>query len=106
MEPLRVAKAGGIEEGGQKFVKASGKGVYLHRIGGRFFAAESGCPCPLSGGILNRIVTHDGAPCVQCDAKCYTLAFDLGTGRNTRGFNYSIEVYPTRIEDDTILVDL
>jgi nitrite reductase/ring-hydroxylating ferredoxin subunit len=106
MARVRVAGVDEVAEGGQKFVRVEGRALYLSRVGGRFFAAESSCPCPLSGGVLNRIVEHGGHPCVECDARCYTLAFDLETGRNVRGFNFAIDVFPARVEDGAVFVDL
>jgi nitrite reductase/ring-hydroxylating ferredoxin subunit len=101
-----IGKAGEIVEGMQKFVKLDGKGIYVSRVHGELFAADSACPCPLSGGALNRIVELDGAPCVECDAKCYTLAFDLRTGRNVRGFGFEVEVHPTRVEGGEVFVEM
>ncbi len=106
MARVRVAGAGEVGEGGQKFVKVQGRGLYVSRVGGRLFAADSSCPCPLSGGVLNRIVEVEGRPCVQCNAACYTLVFDLETGKNVRGFNFAIGVFPAQVEGDEILVEL
>ena len=101
---VRIPNPDSIGEGEQHFVKLKGNGVYVTRVGGALYAADAKCPCPLTGGTLNQIVDHEGAPCVQCDASCYTLIFNLTTGRNVKGFDYEIDVYPTRIEDDEVIV--
>ena len=106
MERVRVATASELREGTQKYVNAHGKQLYVSNVGGEFFTAECNCPCPLSGGVLNRIVDVKGAPCVECDARCYTLAFDLRTGKNTRGEDLIIEVFPTKIESDTVFAEM
>ncbi len=106
MEKIRVATVGELEDGTQKFVTVQGRKLYLTRVGGAFFASDCNCPCPLSGGVLNRITDHGGAPCVECDARCYTLAFDLRTGGNTRGEDFSIRVFPARVENDAVFVEM
>ena len=104
MEKLRVAAIGDFSAGPQKYVRVNGKQMYVTRVGAAYFTAECNCPCPLSGGILNRIVEHHGAPCVECDARCYTLAFDLSTGVNTRGEEEAIVACPTHVENGEIFV--
>ena len=106
MPERRVAKLNEIGDSTQTFVKIDGRSIYLTRIGGKVFAADTCCPCPLSSGILNRLVHHEGAPSVQCDAVCYTLTFDLETGRNTRGWNFEVQTYPTRIMDGEVFVEI
>ena len=106
MKKVTVATVGEIEEGAQKYVIVNGKKMYISRVRGEFFASDCSCPCPLSGGMLNRIVDHEGEPCVECDARCYTLAFTLRGGENTRGDDYGIGVYPTYVENDTIFVKI
>lgn len=104
MADVRIQNADSIGEGEQHYVKLEGNGIYVSRVGGALYAADAKCPCPLTGGTLNRIVNHEGAPCVQCDAACYTLIFDLRTGRNVKRFNFEIDVYPTRVENDEVVV--
>lgn len=106
MACVRVGNASEIPEGGQKFVKAGGKRIYVTRVSGQVYAADSSCPCPLSGGVLSRVIEHEGAPCVECDARCYTLAFDLRTGLNVRKYNFEVAVYPTRVEGDEIFLEM
>ena len=106
MAERRVARLDEISDTTQKYVRIDGQGVYLTRVGDKVYAADSSCPCPLSSGILNRIVNHEGGPCVQCDAACYTLTFDLHTGRNSRGWNFEIRTYPTRIMDGEVFVEI
>lgn len=101
-----MGKAAEISDGGQRYLTIDGRGIYVTRVGGSYFAAASDCPCPLSGGVLNRVVEVDGAPCVECDAKCYTLAFDLRSGKNTRGYGFEIRVYPVRVEEDGLVVEV
>lgn len=105
MPEIRVGRAGEIGEGAQRFVQVDGCGVYVTRLDGNLYAAESACPCPLSGGTLNRVVKDGETPCVECDASCYTLAFDLRSGRNTRDWNFEVRTYPVRIMDGDVFVE-
>ena len=106
MAERRVAKLDEIGDSTQRFIKVDGRSIYLTRVGDRVYAAESSCPCPLSGGDLNRIVNQGGPPGVQCDAVCYTLTFNLETGENTRGWNFEVRTYPTRIMDGEVFVEI
>ena len=103
---VRVAKADDIAEGQRKYVNAGGKRIYVFNVEGRFFAADAACPCPHYGGPLNRIVDGRGEPCVQCTVACYTLTFSLRTGRNIDDYNFSIGVYPARLDDGDLIVSL
>ena len=105
MPSIRVGQADEIAEGTQRFVQVDGRGVYVTRVDGAFYASESACPCPLSGGTLNRVAREREAPCVECDASCYTLAFDLRTGRNTRDWNFEIQTYPVCIMDGDVIIN-
>lgn len=84
-------------------MRVGDRDLYLFTIDGRTFAADATCPCPLSGGVLDRLV--DGERAVECNARCYTMTFDLETGRNTQGYDgYAIGVYPVRVEAGQVVV--
>ena len=104
MDETKIPQANSIGEREQRYLKRAGNGVYVTRAGGELYAADAKCPCPLTGGTLNQVIEYDEKPCVQCDATCYTLMFDLRTGKNAKDFDYEIDVYPTRVENDEVIV--
>ena len=72
---------------------------------GEWYACQQMCPHKkafvLSRGILG---SSQGAPKVACPL--HKKNFSLETGKCTSGDDYAVKVFPVRVEDDTVYLDL
>ncbi len=96
-----VAKVSDIPDWGKKLVTVNGQEVLLVNVKGSIFATEPECPhqgAPLSGGLLK------DAEHIVCQRHGYH--FDLKTGACRDFPEYTLKVYPVRIEGDDVLVEL
>jgi 3-phenylpropionate/trans-cinnamate dioxygenase ferredoxin subunit len=98
---MAAAKVSEIPEGVVKVVQAGDRNLALANTGGEFYAIDDVC-------------THDGGPLgegmlVDHQVECprHGARFDLTTGRPvTLPAVLPVRTYPTRVEGDTVLVDV
>jgi len=89
-----------VREGSPVPVYPKGVGVLLIRLDGELHAIRNKCAhmaCPLEGGSLE-------GPILTCP--CHDWRFDVRSGEFLDASELSIPVYPTRVEDGKVLVDL
>ena len=96
-----AAKIAEIPSWGTKLVTVAGREVLLVNVKGTIHAMEPECPhqgAPLSGGIIK------DADHITCQRHGYR--FSLQTGACDNFPDYSLKIYPVRIEGDDVLVEL
>jgi nitrite reductase/ring-hydroxylating ferredoxin subunit len=89
-----------VREGKPSPVYPKGLGILLVRLGDDIYAVRDRCchmGCPLEGGLLEGAV-------LTCP--CHDWRFDVRSGQFLDAPELSIPVYPTRVEDGKVLVDL
>ncbi len=99
---IRVTTQGNVPPREGRAVKVGGIEIALFNLGDRFLAVESRCPHqggPLSDGIVT-----------GCAVVCplHTWRVNLETGRVERpaGGGACVRTFPTRLDGDTVLVQL
>jgi nitrite reductase/ring-hydroxylating ferredoxin subunit len=98
---VKVAEADAVAEGQGTLVESRGVMIALFNAGGgRFYAC--GAVCPHEDGPLAEGWLEGGA--VICP--WHGFDFDLGTGRCQVAEGLSIPVYPTRVADGAVEVEL
>jgi nitrite reductase/ring-hydroxylating ferredoxin subunit len=98
---VKVADTEAIAEGQGTLVESRGVAVAVFNAGGgRFYAC--GALCPHEDGPLAEGWLEGGA--VVCP--WHGFDFDLGTGRCQVAEDLSIPVYPTRVAEGAVEVDL
>jgi len=98
---LYAAEIAEVPNYGKRVVHVDGQEVLLVNVKGQIFACENECPhqgSPLTAGIVK-----DG-PTLSCPRHGYR--FNLSTGACADFPEYTLKLYPVRIEGDDILVDL
>ena len=96
-----AAKVSEIPNWGKKLVTVAGREVLLVNAKGTIHAMEPECPhqgAPLSGGIIK------DADHITCQRHGYR--FSLQTGACENFPDYSLKLYPVKIEGDDVLVEL
>ncbi|SNB47848.1 Rieske (2Fe-2S) protein [Geobacter sp. DSM 9736] len=96
-----AAKVSEVPNWGKKIVSVNGTQVLLVQSKGEFYACEPECPhqgAPLSGALLKEAGT------ITCQRHGYR--FDLKTGACAGFPQYTLKVYPVRVEGENIMVDL
>jgi nitrite reductase/ring-hydroxylating ferredoxin subunit len=96
-----AAKVSEIPNWGKKLVTVAGREILLINVKGTIHAMEPECPhqgAPLSGGIIK------DADHITCQRHGYR--FFLQTGACENFPDYSLKVYPVKIEGDDVLVEL
>ena len=96
-----AAKVSEIPNWGTKLVTVAGREVLLVNVKGTIHAMEPECPhqgAPLSGGIIK------DADHITCQRHGYR--FSLQTGACDNFPDFSLKIYPVKIEGDDVLVDL
>jgi 3-phenylpropionate/trans-cinnamate dioxygenase ferredoxin subunit len=89
-----------VRDGTPVPVNPRGVGILLIRLDGELHAIRNRCAhmaCPLEGGLLAGGV-------LTCP--CHDWRFDVRTGRFLDAPELGVAVYPTRVEDGKVLVDL
>ena len=89
-----------VREGAPVPVYPGGVGVLLVRLDGALHAVRNKCAhmaCPLEGGSLE-------GPLLMCP--CHAWRFDVRTGEFLDPAELRIPVYPTKVEDGKVLVQL
>jgi nitrite reductase/ring-hydroxylating ferredoxin subunit len=96
-----AAKIAEIPDWGKKLVTVNGVEVLLVNVKGTFYAMEPECPhqgAPLSGALIK------DADHITCQRHGYR--FSLSTGACENFPEYTLKVYPARVEGEDVLVDL
>ncbi len=96
-----AAKKADVPNFGKKLVTVNGQEVLLINLKGEIYACEN--ECPHQGSPLQAAVVKDG-PTLSCPRHGYK--FNLKTGACQDFPEYTLKVYPVRLEGDDILVDL
>jgi nitrite reductase/ring-hydroxylating ferredoxin subunit len=96
-----AAKKADVPNFGKKLVTVNGQEVLLINLKGEIFACEN--ECPHQGSPLQAAVVKDG-PTLSCPRHGYK--FNLKTGACQDFPEYTLKVYPVRLEGDDILVDM
>lgn len=95
-----VAKRGDVPNFGKKVVTVAGKDILLVNVKGTIYAVENECPhqgCPMSGSIVK-----DGH--ITCPR--HGWHFSLGDGSCADHPEFTLALYPTRVDGDDIVVDI
>lgn len=96
-----AAKASEIPDWGKKVVTVNGQEILLVKAKGAVYACETECPhqgAPLAGALVK------DAEHLSCQRHGYR--FNLKTGACKEFPEYTLKVYPVRIEGDDVLVGL
>jgi len=97
---LRVISAGELSEGDRRTASVSGHTIVLFNSHGRLFGVDN--RCPHMGFPLDRGTVQD------CILTCHWhhARFDLETGGTFDQWADDVRVFPVRIEDGAVLVDV
>ena len=95
-----AAKKAEVPNFGKKLVTVNGQELLLINLKGEVYACEN--ECPHQGSPLQAGVVKDG-PTLSCPRHGYR--FNLKTGACQDFPEYTLKVYPVRLEGDDILVD-
>lgn len=90
--PLREGRA----------VTLAGRDIAIFNLGDRFVATDNRCPHaggPLSDGIV-------AGDAVVCPLHAWKVRFDTGCVERPASCPAAVATYPTRVEDDVILLEL
>jgi nitrite reductase/ring-hydroxylating ferredoxin subunit len=96
-----AAKVSEIPDWGKKQVTVDGRDILLVKVKGAVHAMEPECPhqgAPLSGALIK------DAGHITCQRHGYR--FSLQTGACDDFPEYTLKVYPVKVEGDEVLVDL
>ena len=96
-----AAKVSEVPNWGKKLVSVNGQEVLLVNVKGTIHAVEPECPhqgAPLSGALLK------DAEHITCQRHGYR--FELKTGACRDFPQYTLKIYPVKIEGDDVMVDL
>ncbi|BDV41373.1 (2Fe-2S) ferredoxin [Geotalea uraniireducens] len=96
-----AAKISDIPDWGKKIVTVNGQEILLVKAKGAVYACETECPhqgAPLSGALVK------DAEHLSCQRHGYR--FNLKTGACKEFPEYTLKIYPVRIEGDDVLVEL
>ncbi len=96
-----AAKKADVPNFGKKLVSVNGQEILLINLKGEVYACEN--ECPHQGSPLVAAVVKDG-PTLSCPRHGYK--FNLKTGACLDFPEYTLKVYPSRLEGDDILVEL
>ena len=112
---VEVMKAGELQDGQMKSVKASGQDILVAKVGGKFYATEN--TCPHMGGKLAQGKLEGSV--VTCPV--HGSQFALKDGSVVRWTNWpgvivavtklirrprAIKTYPVKVEGDKVLVQV
>jgi len=112
---VEVMKAGDLQDGQMKSVKAGGQDVLVAKVAGKFYAAEN--TCPHMGGKLAQGKLEGTV--VTCPL--HASQFELKNGNVVRWTNWpgivaavtklmrrprAIKIYPVKVEGDKVLVEV
>jgi nitrite reductase/ring-hydroxylating ferredoxin subunit len=95
-----AAKTGEVPNFGKKLVSLAGREILLINIKGVIHACEN--ECPHQGSPLTAAIVKDGI--LSCPRHGYR--FSLVDGSCAEHPDFTLAVYPVRIDGDDILVDL
>ena len=95
-----VAKINEVPNFGTKVVSVAGREILLVNIKGTIHACEN--ECPHQGSPLNAAVVKDGT--ISCPRHGYR--FNLSDGECSDHPDFTLAIYPVRLDGDDILIDL
>jgi 3-phenylpropionate/trans-cinnamate dioxygenase ferredoxin subunit len=96
---VQVARLNDVPNFGTKVVTVSGNAVLLINIKGNIFATEN--ECPHQGSPLAAAIVKDGY--IACPRHGYR--FSLTDGSCSDHPEFTLKIYPVRIDGDDILID-
>lgn len=99
-EFIVVAKTSDVEPGQMKSFQVKGHAILIANWQGTYFATQD--LCTHDNGILGDGELVDGE--IECPR--HGARFDLQTGRGTMPAMLPIKTFPTKVEGDTILVEV
>ena len=94
-----VARISDVPESGKKQIELNGQEILLINLKGEIFAVEN--ECPHQGAPLSAAITKDGY--LSCPR--HGFRFSLKDGRCSEHPEFSLKVWPVRIENGDILID-
>jgi len=112
---VEVLKAGDLQDGQMKYVKAGGQDILVAKVAGKFYAAEN--TCPHMGGKLAQ--GKLAGTVVTCPV--HGSQFEIKDGSVVRWTNWpgvivavtklirrprAIKTYPVKVEGDKVLVQV
>ncbi len=96
-----AAKVADIPEGEVISVMLNGEPVALYNLGGAYYATHDTCT-HAKASLADGFISGD---CVECPL--HEGVFHIPTGKPISGpVSVAIRIYPTKIEDDKILLDM
>lgn len=95
-----AAKLSEVPNFGKKVVTVNGQELVLLNIKGEIFACEN--ECPHQGSPLHSGIVKDGH--LSCPRHGYR--FDLKSGKCLDNPDFTLKVFPARIEGDDIMVEI
>ena len=99
---IRVTMTGSIPAREGRAVTLGGTELAIFNLGDRFLAVENRCPHqggPLADGIVSGCA-------VVCPLHAWKVRLDTGGVDRPGGTSACVRTYPTRVEDDVVLVAL
>lgn len=102
---FKAAPVTKFPENGGACVKIEGKqiAVFNFTAEGKWYASQNVCPHKMEMVMSRGMIGEDcGTPKIACPL--HKKTFSLETGENLNGEDYSIAVYPVKIEDGFVYV--
>ena len=98
---IPIARANDIPSGERKRIDVNGQRITLFNIDGEYYAINDTCPHKGTAPLIRG--TRDGV-----DIKCpnHGYRFDLKTGECNIDPAFNAKVYPIKVKDGNILLDL
>jgi len=114
---VRLAAVGDVAEGEGRVIEAQGKELALFNVDGTYYAVRNVCPhhgAPLClGDVVGTMLPSDvgqyeyGLDNLLLQCPRHNWEFDLRTGESMHAPDrYRCKVYPVKVEDGMVLVDL
>jgi len=100
---VRITSTGNIPLREGRAVQVAGREIAIFNLGDRFLATDNQCPHK-GGPLCDGIVTGSSVVC-----PLHAWKVDLANGcveRPAAGKDHCVRTYPTRVEDDVVLIGL
>jgi len=104
---FKAAPVGKFPENGGACVKIEDKQIAVFNFSseGKWYASQNVCPHKMEMVMSRGMIGEDcGTPKIACPL--HKKTFSLETGENLNGEEYSIAVYPVKIEDGFVYIGL
>lgn len=102
---FKAAPVTKFPENGGACVKVEGKQIAVFNFAaeGKWYASQNVCPHKMEMVLSRGMIGEDcGTPKIACPL--HKKTFSLETGENLNGEDYSIAVYPVKIEDGFVYI--